>query len=206
MTGMKCDISHRTISLREYVLSDLVSIDSTEFLPFQAALQLLETTSVTLKQRIETGEINEKTFFMTEPEKRTYLGVEIGSVKRLMVEKAHQTELIKQCVLNAAKNKQIISYSDILDAAGLSWKSPPARKFCNDVLDELNDESYAKTIDSARTCLLGALVVTRNSYFPSDRFFKKACSLGLLDHGASKEEEISFWEIQKQNIFNEYGE
>ena len=56
--------AHRTKDLRVYLMSDEVSEESTEFIPMQGVISLLETTMPTIRKRIEDGELQEKTLFL----------------------------------------------------------------------------------------------------------------------------------------------
>jgi len=201
----KENVAHRTIELREYILSERVSLDSKEFIPLQAAISLLGSTAQTLKQRISTGELNEKTFFITDPVRKTFQGLEIGGVKRLLILKKQRRDLIAEHVKKFANNRKKTSYADALNEAGMDWKSPPDRKFISKVLIELSHKSYEETIDSGNPCLISAVVVSRNENIPTQSFFEEAVTLGLLEPSITHLEKIEFWEEQLKLVYEIYG-
>lgn len=205
MKVSKANVAHRTIELRKYILSDRVSLDSNEFIPMQAAISILESTAQTLKQRIGTGELNEKTFFITEPVRKTFQGVEIGGVKRLLILKQKRRESIASHVKKFARDNKKTSYSDALNEAGMDWKSPPDRKFISKVLVELSHKSYEETIDGGNPCLISAVVVSRNENIPTQSFFEDATTLGLLESSATHMEKVEFWEEQLKLVYEIYG-
>jgi hypothetical protein len=201
----KTSVGHRTLELRQYLLSNNVSIDSTEFLPQQAAIDVLKTTGPTIKHRIETGELKEKTFFLTEPKRKVFLGVEVGGVKQLLLSKLAYKKAIESHIEACIVKHQITSYADTMDFAGMDWRSPPDRKYCNAVLAEISHLSYEETVDDGYPCLKSAIVVSRNERIPTDSFFECAMELGLLDAWSSKDDKIEFWEKQVEHVYNYYG-
>jgi hypothetical protein len=146
-----------------------------------------------------------KTFFLTEPVKKTFLGVKIGGVKRLLLKKINQRQTITQHVCDSAAQSKLTSYADTMEQAQMNWKSPPDRKYCNAILEAISCSSYEQTIDSGKPCMKSAVVVSRNERIPTDSFFECAVSLGLLETGVSKEEKILFWEAQRDLAFELYG-
>lgn len=205
MNKLRTSSSHRTKELTKYLLSDEVEIDSTEFLPQQAAIDVLQTTAPTLKHRIEERELNEKTFFLTNPVKKTFLGVEIGGVKRLLLKKNKMRTKIFDYLDDTIKRKKLTSYADVMEQAGMHWKSPADRKFCNKVLAEISSASYEETVDMGYPCLKTAVVVSRNERIPTVSFFDLAIDLGLLNQATTKNEHIEFWESQVQLVYQYYG-
>ena len=198
-------LAERTIDLKKYILSDKVSLDSKEFIPLQAAITILSTTNQTIKQRIENGELKEKTFFIIDPVKKTFTGLEIGGVKKLLLFKKDCSDKISQHVKESALIQKKTSYADTLDAAGMNWRSPPDRKFINKVLQELSHTSYENTVDSGHPCLISAVVVSRSENIPTQSFFDDAIALGLLDYDSSQMEKVEFWEEQLKLVYAKYG-
>ena len=96
----KLEKAHRTKDLRVYLMSDEVSEESNEFIPMQGVISLLETTMPTIRKRIEDGELREKTLFLKTPERKTFLGVEAGGVKRLLISKLN---VEKSCAVKCYK-------------------------------------------------------------------------------------------------------
>ena len=191
--------------LLSYVLSDRVSVESTEFLPLSAASILLNSTSTTLKQRIEQGELREKSFITSIPVTRTFIGVEAGGVKRLLLERIKYIELIREHVTNVINAKSLTSYGAVLDLIELDWKSPPARKLSNDILDLLNDESIGN-ISSSSSCMVTAVVISKSKNMPTEHFFRKAIETGLLAKDADQIQRITFWKTQLELVYENYGD
>ncbi len=200
-TGKSCVVQE----LLSYVLSDRVSVESTEFLPLSAASILLNSTSTTLKQRIEQGELREKSFITSSPVTRTFIGVEAGGVKRLLLERIKYIELIREHVTNVIKAKSLTSYGAVLDLIELDWKSPPARKLSNDILDLLNDESIGN-ISSSSSCMITAVVISKSKNMPTEHFFRKAIETGLLEKDADQIQRITFWKTQLELVYEKYGD
>ncbi|AIW22695.1 hypothetical protein F0267_00985 [Vibrio coralliilyticus] len=200
-TGKSCVVQ----DLLSYVLSDHVSVESTEFLPLSAASILLNSTSTTLKQRIEQGELREKSFITSSPVTRTFIGVEAGGVKRLLLERTKYIELIREHVTNVINAKSLTSYGAVLDLIELDWKSPPARKLSNDILDLLNDESIGN-ISSSSSCMVTAVVISKSKNMPTEHFFRKAIETGLLAKDADQIQRITFWKTQLELVYEKYGD
>ncbi|KIF53185.1 hypothetical protein [Vibrio owensii] len=200
-TGKSC-VAQELLS---YVLSDRVSVESTEFLPLSAASILLNSTSTTLKQRIEQGELREKSFITSSPVTRTFIGVEAGGVKRLLLERIKYIELIREHVTNVIKAKSLTSYGAVLDLIELDWKSPPARKLSNDILDLLNDESIGN-ISSSSSCMITAVVISKSKNMPTEHFFSKAIETGLLEKDADQIQRVTFWKTQLELVYEKYGD
>jgi hypothetical protein len=202
----KLEKAHRTKDLREYLLSDEVSEDSTEFIPMQGVISLLETTMPTIRKRIEDGELQEKTLFLKYPERKTFLGVEAGGVKTLLILKTKRRELIRNKVIEAAKNKQLTTYTDLLADADMRWDSPPDRLFCSRVLTDLANESFDETIDSGNGIMVSAVVVSRNEHMPTQNFFEHAVKLTLLCDIGDREQQTEFWKEQVNLVFDYYSD
>jgi len=194
-----------TINLLDYILSDKVTEQCREFIPKQAVISLLETTSSTIKHRVESGELTEKTFFLPEPTSKAFMGIEIGGIKRLLLKKQQQRSAIFSHLELHLGQHTLTSYADAMSAAGMNWKSPPDRKYCNTVLHDIGKESYLQSIGNGRPCLKSAIVVSRNEHIPTEGFFNLAISLGLLDAGAGIDEKLYFWESQRDLAFELYG-
>jgi len=201
----KLEKAHRTKDLRDYLLSDDVPEDSTEFIPMQGVITLLETTMPTIRKRIEYGELKEKTFFLKEPERKTFLGVEAGGVKVLLKVKMKRREIIRNAVFDAAKNSAKITYTDLLDLADMRWDSPPDRLFCSRVLNELSNESYDNTIDSGIGIMISAVVISRNEHMPTQSFFEHAVKLTLMHEIGERESQLEFWNEQLALVYSHYG-
>lgn len=199
------DISCVVQDLFAYVLSDRVSVDSTEFLPVSAAANLLNSTNATLKQRIEQGELREKSFIITSPVTRTLIGVEAGGVKRLLLERIKYIDLIREHVTKVILAKSLTSYGAVLDQIGLDWKSPPARKLSNDILDQLNEESIG-SMGSTNSCMVTAVVISKSQNMPTEHFFRKAIENGLLAKDADQIQRITFWKSQLERVYDIYGD
>ncbi|PCK08700.1 MAG: hypothetical protein COA42_07670 [Alteromonadaceae bacterium] len=199
------DLSSSTIELRKYILSDDVTVDSEEFLPFAAAVEVLESTPTTIKNRIETGEVLQKSFFLKGEKVKMYRGVKIGGVKKLMLKKMEQREVLRKHIMNCVASQELTTYADAMDDADMNWRSPPDTKFCNHVLEEMSRESFEETVDPGRPCLITSIVVSKNERIPTESYFSCAINLGLLEHEATKEERYDFWKKQKELAFELYG-
>ena len=202
----KLEKAHRTKDLRLYLMSDEVSEDSTEFIPMQGVISLLETTMPTIRKRIEDGELMEKTLFLKTPERKTFLGVEAGGVKRLLILKTKRREIIREKVLEAAQQQKLTTYTDLIADAGMRWDSPPDRLFCSRVLTELANESFDETIDSGNGIMLSAVVVSRNEHIPTQNFFEHAVKLTLMCDIGDRIQQTEFWREQLRMVYEHYGE
>lgn len=205
LASFKTKYQHRTQDLRSYLLSDEVTEESKEFIPFQAAIDVLETTPATIKLRIEEGILEEKSFFLTNPVKKTYLGIEIGGVKKLLVRKNQMRERIKEIVSEVASKRSTTSYTDIMEQSGMNWRSPADKKFCNTILTKIGEQSYEETVDNGEPCLKQAVVISRNEHIPTNQFFETAAEMGLIDPHCSKEERHEFWREQLKRVHERYG-
>ncbi len=198
-TGKSCVVQ----DLLSYVLSERVSVESTEFLPLSAASSLLNSTSSTLKRRIEQGDLREKSFITYSPVTRTFIGVEVGGVKRLLLERIKYIELIREHVKNVINANSLTSYGAVLDQIELDWKSPPARKLSNDILDQLNEESI-DNMGSSSPCMVTAVVISKSKNMPTEHFFRKAIESGLLAEDADHIQRITFWKTQLELVYDKY--
>lgn len=201
----KLEKAHRTKDLRVYLLSDEVAEDSTEFIPMQGVISLLETTMPTIRKRIEDGELREKTLFLKTPERKTFLGVEAGGVKKLLILKTKRREILRSKVLEAASEKRLTTYTDLIADAGMRWDSPPDRLFCSRVLMELSNESFDETIDSGNGIMVSAVVVSRNEHIPTQNFFEHAVKLTLMCDIGDREQQTEFWKEQLRMVYDHYG-
>lgn len=201
----KLEKAHRTKDLRVYLMSDEVSEDSSEFIPMQGVISLLETTMPTIRKRIEDGELQEKTLFLKTPERKTFLGVEAGGVKRLLILKTKRREILRSKVLEAAKEQRLTTYTDLIADAGMRWDSPPDRLFCSRVLMELANESFDETIDSGNGIMVSAVVVSRNEHIPTQNFFEHAVKLTLMCEIGDREQQTEFWKEQLRMVYDYYG-
>ena len=199
--GISCVVQ----DLLVYVLSDRVSVNSTEFLPMSAVTFLLNSTNATLKQRIEQGELREKSFSISSPATKTFIGVEAGGVKRLLLERIKYIDLIREHVTKVIHEKSLTSYGAVLDHIGLDWKSPPARKLSNDILDQLNEESIG-SMSSINSCMVTAVVISKSQNMPTEHFFRKAIEKGLLAKDADQIQRITFWKSQLERVYDVYGD
>lgn len=191
--------------LLTYVLSDRVSLDSSEFLPMSAAAALLKSTNATLKQRIEQGELREKSFGISNTATKVFIGVEAGGVKRLLLERNRYIDQIREHVLRVIHARSLTSYGEVLDLIGLDWKSPPARKLSNDILDQINDESIG-SMESSNSCMVTAVVISKSQNIPTEHFFRKAIEYGLLAKEADQVQRIRFWKSQLERVYAIYGD
>ncbi|MBE1301619.1 MAG: hypothetical protein GJ680_17160 [Alteromonadaceae bacterium] len=202
----KLEKAHRTKDLRVYLMSDEVSEDSSEFIPMQGVISLLETTMPTIRKRIEDGELQEKTLFLKTPERKTFLGVEAGGVKRLLILKTKRREILRSKVLEAAKEQRLTTYTDLIADAGMRWDSPPDRLFCSRVLMELANESFDETIDSGNGIMVSAVVVSRNEHIPTQNFFEHAVKLTLMCEIGDREQQTEFWKEQLRMVYEYYSQ
>lgn len=200
----KLEKAHRIKDLRVYLMSDEVSEDSTEFMPMQGVISLLETTMPTIRKRIEDGELREKTLFLKTPERKTFLGVEAGGVKRLLILKTKRREILRSKVLEAAREQKLTTYTDLISSAGMRWDSPPDRLFCSRVLMELANESFDQSIDSGNGIMVSAVVVSRNEHIPTQNFFEHAVKLTLMCEIGDREQQTEFWKEQLRMVYDYY--
>ena len=87
----------------------------------------------------------------------------------------------------------------------MDWKSPPARKLSNDILDLLNDESIGN-ITSSSSCMVTAVVISKSKNMPTEHFFRKAIETGLLAKDADQIQRITFWKTQLELVYEKYGD
>jgi hypothetical protein len=170
----------------------------------QGVISLLETTMPTIRKRIEDGELQEKTLFLKTPERKTFLGVEAGGVKRLLILKTKRREILRSKVLEAAREQTLTTYTDLISAAGMRWDSPPDRLFCSRVLMELANESFDQSIDSGNGIMVSAVVVSRNEHIPTQNFFEHAVKLTLMCEIGDREQQTEFWKEQLRMVYEYY--
>ncbi|BFM49525.1 hypothetical protein THO17_16880 [Marinomonas sp. THO17] len=146
-----------------------------------AASSVLGVTTQTMKLRIREGKLNAKTFFVIEPDRKSWAGVEAGSLKSLLEEKERRRARIKHNVDLCASKGVYMNYSQVMNDVGMDWHSPPDRKYINQVLEEINHQSFKETIDAGSPCLKGCVVVSINEGIPTDSFFRCAVELGVCE-------------------------
>jgi len=205
--SMAFKANNATQELRRYLLSETLLEDSTEYIPLAAVVELLATTTQTIKHRIKEGRLKEKTFFLLEPKRKAWHGVEAGGVKTLLMEKAQRREKIMQQVEWCAQHGQYTTYSQIMQEAGMDWNSPPDRKYVNQILEEINHQSFNETVDSATTCLKGCVVVSVNEGIPTASFYDCAIELGLAEPADLRDmlQKREFWQEQFDLTKELYG-
>lgn len=196
-----------TQELRRYLLSDDITTESQEYIPLAAAVDLLGTTTQTIRHRIKEGRLNEKTFFLLEPKRKAWHGVEAGGLKVLLMEKVLRREKIVSLVEWFASHGQYTTYSQIMHEAGMDWNSPPDRKYVNQILEEINHQSFNETVDSAATCLKACVVVSVNEGIPTASFYDCAIELGLAEPADLRDmlQKREFWQEQFELTKELYG-
>ena len=98
---------------------------------------------------------------------------------------------------NVARQKQLISYSEAGSIVGLNMNRPPDRVILAGLLNEICEYE----VDLNRP-MLAAIVVRKNSKWPSQGFYKLARELGKL-HSEEPPREQAFL-ISEQERVHEY--
>jgi len=90
-------------------------------------------------------------------------------------------ERLRKTCIKAAKNRSVLTYTDIAPLLGLSMIEPDDRAKIGEYLDQLASAEHA-----AGRPLLSVVVVGASGGTPGHGFFKLARALGLMDAKTNK--------------------
>ena len=90
-------------------------------------------------------------------------------------------QAIYERLIEVAKKKEIINYSDIAPMADLDMESPEDRNAIAGILDAISRHEHAE-----RRPLLSSVVVHKGDRMPGDGFFKMARSVGVMKPGEDR--------------------
>ncbi len=115
--------------------------------------------------------------------------------------KGTKAYLLVYCALiHAAKNKTIVSYSDVAKIMGL----PPTGNYTGKEIGILLGEISEEEVNNKRP-MLTALAVSKNAPYPSEGFFVLAKQLGIFK-GEGEKEEKQFWEETREAVYSTWAD
>jgi len=106
-------------------------------------------------------------------------------------------EEIRDKLIEAARQKTTISYSEVGKDVGLDMANPGERSKLANTLDEINREEHARG-----KSLLSAVVVQKESGHPGTGFFELARELGKQK---PDEEDQIFFANELKSVFEEWS-
>ncbi len=99
---------------------------------------------------------------------------------------------------DVARQKQLISYSEAGSIVGLNMNRPPDRVILASLLNEICEYE----VDLNRP-MLAAIVVRKNSKWPSQGFYKLARQLGKL-HSEEPPHEQDFLKSEQEQVYKSW--
>lgn len=90
-------------------------------------------------------------------------------------------ERVRKACIKAAKNRSVLTYTDLAPILGLDMYVPADRERIGEVLGEIASAEH-----EAGRPLLAAVVVSANGGMPGHGFFKLARARGLMDAKTNK--------------------
>jgi hypothetical protein len=118
------------------------------------------------------------------------------TVKQSKYKGTKQYLLVYCELIQAARNRGYVSYSDIAKIMGL----PPTGNFMAKKIGSLLGEISAEEVSQGRP-MLSALAKSKNLPRPGEGFFVLANQMGIFK-GEGKEEEKQFWDETCESVYN----
>lgn len=103
-------------------------------------------------------------------------------------------------LINAAEQKQPVTYSQIAAIMGLPPTGHHTARMVGIMLDLITDSEH----DAGRP-MLSSMAVSSTTQMPGSGFYGFAEQYGLLPSNASREEKESFWRSQRDLVYEEWS-
>lgn len=163
-------------------------------IPMGMVAELRHISRSAVSEQIKTGRLEA---IVVKGRRKTWRGVTPSALfaqdERAEAGAREQRRLVAEVLARAAAEGRLLTYSQVMEPAGLAAKNPRDRGVIGALLSDLSRESW-----QARGHLIGAIVIQKASGHPNALFFDLAREVGALGQG---EDPVTFWHGHCAQVF-----
>lgn len=163
-------------------------------IPMGMVAELRHISRSAVSEQIKTGRLEA---IVVKGRRKTWRGVTPAALfaqdERAEAGARERRRQVAEVLERAAAEGRLLTYSQVMEPAGLSARNPRDRGVIGTLLSELSGESWRE-----RGHLIGAIVIQKASGHPNELFFALARELGALAEGADP---VEFWRGQCARVF-----